>query len=136
MFRIGSAHLDIPAPKAFTDCTTDELPLLEDILTGGLYGVSDDNRLHSSNITLGAVEADRKGKRSSGFWRSVFPTREYLASRYPYAKRHPALLPAAWCQRLYGYLTDKKLGGKNKPTESIRIAARRIELLRKYDIID
>ena len=136
VFRIGSEHLGIPAPEAFAGISVDELPLLEDILTGGLYGVSDENRLHSSNITLGAVEAARKGRRPSGFWRSVFPPREYLENRFPYVKSHPVLLPAAWGQRVFNYLTDRKTGKKVKPAESIRIAAERIQLLRQYGVID
>ena len=136
VFRIGSEHLDIPAPEIFAGISVDEMPLLEDILTGGLYGVSDENRLHSSNITLGAVEAARKGRRPSGFWRSVFPPREYFENRFPYAKTHPVLLPVAWGQRLYNYLTDRKKGAKVSPAESIRIAAERIRLLRQYGVID
>ncbi|MGX8715932.1 MAG: hypothetical protein ACSW8A_09305 [Lachnospiraceae bacterium] len=39
----------------------DEMPFLEDVLKGGIYGSSSEDRLHSANITLGTVEAERTG---------------------------------------------------------------------------
>jgi len=136
IFTIGEKHLGFSAPPNFSADDVNELPLLNDILDGGLYGVSDENRLHSSSLTLDAVAADREGRHSGGIWRSVFPPREYLCNRYPYVRRHPALLPVAWGQRMIGYLSHINSAKNVKPAESIRIARERVDLLRQYDILD
>ncbi len=107
--------------------------MLSDILSGGLYGVEDVNRAHSSAITLDAVAARKQGRKSSGLWRSVFPGKGYLQSRYSYAKRHPVLIPVAWANRLTDYLGSRD---RVRPGESLRIGAERVELLKKYKIIE
>ena len=45
------------------------------------------------------------------------------------------LLPAAWVQRGWNYLTKHEFGPV-KPAESIKIGRSRIDLLREYNIID
>ena len=130
IFSIGERHLGISMPEAWRGCDVDEEPLLEDILSGGLYGIADENRLHSSRITLSA-RAGTKG----GVLHSLFPDADYLRQRYPYAKKHPLLLPAAWAQRLLEYL--KRTGQKEgvSAAESIRIGQERVRLMERYGII-
>ena len=41
IFRIGAKYLGLAMPAAWEDTDVDEVPLLEDILTGGLYGIAD-----------------------------------------------------------------------------------------------
>ena len=132
MFRIGEKHLGIAAPKAFAETAVDELPLLEDCLTGGLYGTSDMDRLHSSTLTLEAVSADRAGRKKRGAMHSVFLSANSLAGRYPYLRKHPWLLPVAWTQRVWGYVTREKAN----PGNTLRIGQERIALLRQYHIIE
>ena len=110
----------------------DEMPLLRDILEGGLYGAEDPDRHHSAAVTLDAVSAARTGRRASGLAAAVFPGKAYLKKHYPYAERHPYLLPAAWAQRIITYLGNRK---ENDPKKSLSIGRSRIELLRKYGII-
>ena len=136
LFRIGQQHLGFAMPAAFGGYDEDTGPLLEDILTGGLYGAEDINRLHSSTLTLDAVAADRKGRRRGGALRSVFLPAGDLAGRYPYLRQRPWLVPVAWTQRIWGYVTKRKGSQAVKPTESLRIARDRIALLRRYGIID
>ena len=110
----------------------DEMPLLRDILEGGLYGAEDPDRHHSAAVTLDAVSAARTGRRASGLAAAVFPGKVYLKKHYPYAEKHPYLLPAAWAQRIITYIGNRK---ENDPKKSLSIGRSRIELLRKYGII-
>ena len=135
-FRIARDYLgidfDLPMPW---DASIDVEPLLHDSLCGGVYGSNDLTRLHSSTVTLNAVKASRTGEKSSVL-RTVFPKREYLERRYPYLKKRPYLLPVAWVQRLVHYAGEKKTGADSSASVSIKLARERIELMKRYDIMD
>ena len=135
-FRIARDYLgiefDLPAPWSEV---VDVEPLLHDSLCGGVYGSNDLTRLHSSTVTLNAVKASRTGEKSSVL-RTVFPKREYLERRYPYLKKRPYLLPVAWVQRFAHYASEKQSGTDNSASGSIKLAKERIELMKRYDIMD
>ena len=135
-FRIARDYLgiefDLPAPW---DGSIDAEPLLHDSLCGGVYGSNDLTRLHSSTVTLNAVKASHTGEKSSVL-RTVFPKRAYLERRYPYLKKRPYLLPVAWVQRLAHYAGEKKTGADSSASGSIKLAKERIELMKRYDIMD
>ena len=135
-FRIARDYLgiefDLPAP--WSDAVDAE-PLLHDSLCGGVYGSNDLTRLPSSTVTLNAVKASRTGEKSSVL-RTVFPKREYLEQRYPYLKKRPYLLPVAWAQRLAHYASEKQSGAGNSASGSIKLAKERIELMKRYGIMD
>ena len=135
-FHIAGDYLgiefDLHAP--WSDAVDVE-PLLHDTLCGGVYGSNDLTRLHSSTVTLNAVKASRTGEKSSVL-RTVFPKREYLERRYPYLKKRPYLLPVAWVQRLAHYASEKQSGTDNSASGSIKLAKERIELMKRYDIMD
>ena len=135
-FRIARDYLgiefDLPAPW---DGSIDVEPLLHDTLCGGVYGSNDLTRLHSSTVTLNAVKASRTGEKSSVL-RTVFPKREYLERRYPYLKKRPYLLPVAWVQRIAHYASEKQAGTDNSASGSIKLGKERIELMKRYGIMD
>lgn len=135
-FRIARDYLgidfDLPTPW---DASIDVEPLLHDTLCGGVYGSNDLTRLHSSTVTLNAVKASRTGEKSSVL-STVFPKREYLEHRYPYLKKRPYLLPIAWVQRIAHYASEKQSGSDNSASGSIKLAKERIELMKRYDIMD
>lgn len=135
VFRIARRDLGFPIPAAFDGVEVDESPLLKDILSGGVYGSADEDRIHSSTLTLDAVAASKTGKRRGGALRSIFLPAKSLCGRYPYLRRYPWLLPAAWTQRAWGYLVKRK-DREVDPTESLRIGSHRVSLLREYGIID
>ena len=138
VFRIAEKHLGISAPAAFSGIETDEGPLLADILDAGIHG-QDIDRLHSANITLRTVAADRRGTApaKSGLRASLFPSAKQLAGRYPFLNRCPWLLPVAWVRRMGTYLRDRrKYKGADHPTASLRIGRERVALLEAYNIID
>lgn len=123
---------DLPAPW---DSSIDVEPLLHDTLCGGVYGSNDLTRLHSSTVTLNAVKASRTGEKSSVL-STVFPKREYLERRYPYLKKRPYLLPVAWMQRIAHYASEKQSGTDNSASGSIKLGKERIELMKRYGIMD
>lgn len=135
-FRIARDDLgiefDLPAPW---DGGIDVEPLLHDSLCGGVYGSNDLTRLHSSTVTLNAVKASRTGEKSSVL-STVFPKREYLERRYPYLKKRPYLLPVAWVQRIAHYASEKQSGADSSASGSIKLGKERIELMKRYGIMD
>lgn len=135
-FRIARDYLgidfDLPMPW---DASIDVEPLLHDTLCGGVYGSNDLTRLHSSTVTLNAVKASRTGEKSSVL-RTVFPKREYLERRYPYLKKRPYLLPVAWAQRIAHYASEKQSGTDNSASGSIKLGKERIELMKRYGIMN
>lgn len=141
VFQIAEKHLGFDEDKAcfpasWRERQVDEQPLLDDILTGGLYGVSEPNRVHSSNITLSAVEHAEQGHQATkGVLRSLFPPRTYMEQVFPYVKKHPYLLPWAWMQRIANYLLRT---GKEKDTSAIqtlKIGQERLALMKKYGVV-
>ena len=135
-FRIAREYLgigfDLPTPW---DASIDVEPLLHDSLCGGVYGSNDLTRLHSSTVTLNAVKSSRRGRKSTVL-RTIFPKKTYLESRYPYLKKRPYLLPVAWVQRLAHYAGEKKTGADSSASGSIKLAKERIELMKRYGIMD
>ena len=141
IFKIGSKYLNFDIEKsAFSEewqnIEVDEEAMLTDLLSGGLYGASDMSRKHSSNITLDAVVAGKKGKKKrNSIMLSLFPSKEKLENRYQYLKARPYLLPFAWAERIVKYSKETHTVKNNKATDSLKIGSERVELLRKYKII-
>lgn len=134
-FRIARTYLDIDFDlPGLWDGDVDVEPLLHDTLCGGVYGSNSYTRLHSSTVTLNAVKASRTGGKSSVL-RTVFPKRAYLERRYPYLKKRPYLLPVAWVQRIVHYAGERS-GADNSASGSLKLARERIELMKRYGIMD
>lgn len=136
LFQIAHKYLTMNTiPDAFAHIEVDEQPLLEDILSGGLYGTSSMSRTHSSTITLGAVESSKGHKRSR--LRTLFPPLTSLTRRFPYLRKFPFLIPVAWVQRIIIYLLELKHSktSDNNALESIRLGKERVRLLEQYKII-
>jgi hypothetical protein len=142
LFAIGEKYLIFSKeqacyPHSWQCLEADPDALLADLLYGGIYGSSDRSRVHSSNMTLNAVSADKKGKKSNGnLLKTVFPPAKSLEIRYPYLRRAPILLPIAWVSRILGYAKETISEPDSAAAEVIRTGSQRIELLRHYDIID
>ena len=135
LFRVGEKRLGIPAPAVFAAIETDETALLEDMLEAGLYGENID-RLHSANITLAAAARGSGGKgRAGGLRSTLFPSAAHLSGHYPWLRKHPWLLPAAWAHRGADYLLHRKKYGSQSPAASLRIGRERVRLLEQYGVI-
>ena len=141
LFDIGKKELSFDPEKAcypeiWSSIEVDGSDLLEDLLEGGVFGDSSMSRKHSSNITLHAVTEDRKGKKAgASLIQSLFPDRKYMERTYTYLKKYPFLLPAAWASRIRNYLKESKNMDGNDAMESIEIGNHRVDLMKKYKII-
>ena len=140
VFQIGAQHLALDVEKAalppqlLGEEALAEV-LLEDLLSGGVFGTATRSRHHSAAITHNAVSADRTGEKPS-LRQNLFPPRQALEGRYPYLKKAPWLLPAAWATRLARYSTEVLRRSDSDAAETLQIARERMELLRKLDIMD
>ncbi len=108
--------------------------LIEDMLSGGVYGSADGDRLHSSTVTLAAYRNGKKGKKLSRI-SAVFPPLSYMKNRYPYLKKFPVFLPFAWVGRLCSYGVETLFRKKSSASRTMSIANSRLSLLEKYGII-
>ena len=137
VYRIGEKYL---YPEVFPSNLriiwnteeAEESELLEDILNGGIYGTSSEDRLHSSNITLGAAAASKAGRKDNSRIKTLFPSMQYMKKNYPYLRKLPLLLPFAWLQRIIRYLSRKN---DNNPSEALRIGEERVRLMKQYRIV-
>ena len=141
LFQIGSKYLVFDPekacwPYAWQQIAVDELPMLVDLLSAGVYGGADMSRKHSSSITLDAVAAQKQGRKAKhAVLTSAFPSAAKLEGRYPYLKKHPWLLPVAWCSRLWTYSKETKNARDNNAADALKIGSERIELLKAYGIL-
>ncbi len=142
LFRIGSNYLIFDPekaayPGAWQKIWVNELPMLEDLLAAGVYGSADMSRKHSSNITLDAVAAQKQGRKAKhAVLASAFPPAAKLEGRYPYLKKYPWLLSAAWCSRLLTYSREVRHSRNNNAAEALKIGSERIELMKEYGILE
>ena len=141
LFRIGRNYLTFDPEKAclpacWQSIAVDESAMLADLLDAGVYGGATTSRRHSSSITLDAVTSQNQGrKQKSGLLASVFPPARQLRGRYPYLKKHPILLPVAWCQRLWHYARSRK-DDPQSAADALKLGRDRVQLLREYGILD
>ncbi len=142
LFQIGEKYLTFDAekacyPESWRKIQVDELPILDDMMNGGVYGATDRERLHSSTITLNAVSAHKEGKATKvNVIKSIFPSVNSMKGRYPYLEKKPYLLPIAWAERILKYRKEMSASGKNTAAESVKIGGQRVELLKQYKIIE
>jgi len=102
-----------------------------DVLSGGAYGNSTKERLHSSKTTLAAAD----GKKTNGMTASLFPPLAAMKSSFPYLSKHPYLLPAAWVVRIFSHFKKDKKERAFTAGKSLEIGKVRLEMMRKYKII-
>lgn len=142
LLQIGRKYLVFDPEKAgypdyWQAVAVDEGLMLEDLLSGGVYGGATMSRRHSSNMTLDAVAADKQGrKQGPAVLGSLFPPARKLEGRYPYLKKHPWLLPAAWVSRIARYGAQTRGREDNGAVEAMKIGSQRIDLLRRYGVIE
>ena len=135
LFAIGKNHLGLETElPEFWRTDVDEKPMLEDLLSSGIYGKATQERQHSSNITLNAVVRQKQGKaEGGGVLKSLFPGAGALESRYPYLKKYPFLLPVAWISRICRFAVK---GGSDSAAKTIQLGNERIALMKQYGILD
>ena len=84
----------------------------------------------------GAAAGKKRNRTAQNVWRTVFPAAKKLEGRYPFLRKYPWLLPAAWVDRLLRYRKETAADKTNSAAEAVKIGNQRIELLRMYDVIE
>lgn len=130
--RLGFSSNDFLPLISLLPQNVDPSPLAADIVSGGIYG-GEKERQHAAAVTMNVFLSSYEEKMAG--LRSVFPDRRYMADRYPYVKKSPLLLPAAWCRRIASYVLESARDGK-KASGALEIGRRRTKLLKYYGIID
>ncbi len=142
LFAIGQERLIFDPdsalyPACWREISVDHRPLLEELLHCGIYGQIDPARVHSSNITLDAVAAQKQGRRAkAGLVASLFPPARSLTGRYPYLQKRPWLAPVAWVSRIVKYGSRSRQEDDSNAARILQMGSHRVSLLRQYDIID
>ena len=141
LFAIGREYLALDCgraclPEAWLEAAGETEALLLDLLDAGIYGGSDLSRKHSGTITESAVQGGAKGRRfGKGVLGAVFLPLAAMRAKFPYLKKYPFLLPAAWAQRILLYLKETAATPDDSAADSLRIGSRRVKLLEQYGII-
>ncbi len=106
---------------------------VSDLLDAGVFGKSTEDRLHSASIVHNAVANDGK----KNYIKTVFPSVSYMKEKYPVLKRLFFLLPFFWLLRIFNYVADSLWCKKSSvsPSESVRIANQRLELMKQMGIL-
>lgn len=142
LLRIGQKYLTFDPqmacyPEIWQRIPVDETAMLEDLLSSGVFGNASMSRKHSSNITLDAVTAQKQGKKANNaLLLSLFPSPKNLEGHYPYLKKYPWMVPAAWLHRIRKYRKESKSDHSNNASDALKIGTRRIALLKEYGIIE
>ena len=107
----------------------DSSDLLADLLDSGIFGQSSMERKHSANMTLSALD---NSSTTTSIFKSLFPSVSYIKNNYEYVNKCILLLPIGYIHRILNYLKNRK---NNHASSSIEIGKKRIELLKKYDLV-
>lgn len=107
----------------------DSSDLLADLLDSGIFGQSTMERKHSANMTLSALD---NSSTTTSIFKSLFPSVSYIKNNYEYVNKCILLLPIGYIHRILNYLKNRK---NNHASSSIEIGKKRIELLKKYDLV-
>ena len=134
VFAIGEKYLGFGPIGPWETQDVDEMPLLEDVLRAGVYGSAERSRQHSSTITLEAASAQKTAKK--GVLAAAFPSAKNLEGRYPWLKKQPWLVPIAWADRMTAYLRETKHRSDSTLADALKIGRERLELLKRYDILN
>lgn len=141
LFKIGKKYLIFDEKKAcfpeeWRKIKVDESLLLRDILDAGVYGYEGRERRHSSNLTLNEVSRQWNGERKNPVLQTIFPSLKSMKNEFAFLKKIPFLLPAAWLIRILRYEKEMRKNAHKNVTDALKIGNQRIELMRKYKIIE
>ena len=124
----GNRYFEMPMPEGWS--RTDSTDLILDSLSGGVFGHSSQDRLHSAAIT--SSSSAYGSSTAFSILKAAFPSRAVMEINYPWVSKSPLLLPVGWGVRFLRYA--KNMGRSISPMGSIRIGTRRMKLLKEYGI--
>ena len=135
LFFIGRVWLSFTIPDNWTySGEIDTEALLADCLEGGIHGYAAVGRQSSAHIM---AQYSQGSTQRHPLLRTLFPSRKWLAAKYPIVDRHPVLMPVCWVCRWKNYVLRlyRSKGNGKSPIKSVIVWKRRMKLMRKYKII-
>ena len=108
--------------------------LLIDLLGNGAFGNGTQEQRTALQMTNAAVAGNDKNSADT-ILRTIFPSKALMLNNHPELQERPWLLPICWIKRWGRFVSHNKSNGGNLAAESMKISKRRIELLRKYEIL-
>ena len=136
MIHIGNTYLGFRLPTVLEKNCPDEL--LDDMIRSGTFGNKTQAERTAVATTMSVTEYYGK-KRNSNFlmlvWKSIFPSLKMMQERHPYLTDKPWLLPVEWIKRWGRYFRYNRNAEGNLAVESMKISQRRMNLLKKYDLV-
>lgn len=134
VIAIGNRYLGFTLPSINKECCPDELLL--DLLDSGVFGkATKEHEAAGSLIRASINNAPRQFQRLTAIINAIFPKKQWMLKAYPELHQSPWRLPICWVKRWGRFIAHNKANGRNLATESMKISKRRIELLKKYDIL-
>lgn len=109
--------------------------LLDDILMSGTFGLESQAQLTSTQMVAAAL---RKGKKQNPFGtiiRAIFPEKAFFLKEEPQIEQNNWLIIKCWIKRWLRFMKHSKQQGGKLAYESMQIGKKRIELLKKYDVL-
>lgn len=132
LIHIGNQYLGFHFTAPEEEHCVEEL--LEDLMENGIFGNTTQAQIMARSMTNAALEKGNR-KETPNLMRAIFPNKSYLISGYPELVEHPWLLPVCWAKRWIRFLRDKTRYRGNLVGDSIEISSRKINFLKKYDIM-
>jgi len=109
--------------------------LLDDILRSGTFGLNSQAQITSTQMVFAAMKK-RKSKNSiETIIRAIFPGTEFFLKEEPQIENKPWLLLKCWIKRWLRFVKHNKQQGGTLAYESVKVGKKRIELLKKYDVL-
>lgn len=111
--------------------------LLAEIMDCGIFGNTTQAQRTAVQMTSAAIRGKDEANQShiKNLLYTIFPNRANMMYLYPELQEKPYLLPICWVKRWGRFLVHNKASGGKLAAESMKISKKRIELLKKYDIL-
>ena len=136
MLHIGNTYLGFKHSTIQEKNCPDEL--LDDMILSGTFGNRTQAERTAVATTMSVTEYYGKKKNSNYLvliWKSIFPSLKMMEERHPYLTDKPWLLPFEWVKRWGRYIRYNRKVEGSLAVESLKISQRRMNLLKKYDLI-
>ncbi len=133
MIYIGNTYMGFKLePFCRPNCPED---MLYDMMQNGVFGNGTQEQRTAFRMTAAAVSGKEDAGKLQTLFHSAFPSKEQMTDAHPELIEKPYLLPLRWMQRWIRFLKHNHSSGGNLAAKSMEISTRRIELLKKYNII-
>lgn len=112
--------------------------LLEDLVNSGIFGGETQAQRTSFQMVTAAMAVrgtDKTGGELRIVWRTIFPHKSQIMGQFPELVEKPWLLPVCWLRRMGRFIRHSRAEKGVLALKSMEIGKRRIELLKKYDVL-